>query len=98
LPDSTLYEWFVCGDESVMKDIYPSVVATWAGIEYAAKNNIPRFDFMGAGKPDKNYGVREFKSKFGGELVEDGRFLYICNTLLFSIGRIIIENRFKLNS
>lgn len=81
-----LYEWFVCGDESNEKNVYASVVATWAGIEYAARNNFKRFDFMGAGKPDKNYGVREFKSKFGGELVEYGRFLYICKPLLYSIG------------
>jgi len=91
LPGKILYEWFVCGVDHKTKDIYPSVVATWAGIEFAAKNNIPHFDFMGAGKPDKNYGVREFKSKFGGELVEDGRFLYICHFRLYEIGKIVMK-------
>lgn len=86
LQGKVLYEWFVCGDDSNGKNMYASVVATWAGIEYAARNNYKRFDFMGAGKPDKKYGVREFKSKFGGELVEQGRFLYICKPLLYSIG------------
>jgi len=94
LPGNTLYEWFVCADENVNKDTYPSVAATWAGMEYAATNNIPRFDFMGAGKPDQVYGVREFKSKFGGELVEHGRFLYICNSVLYSIGQIVVERAF----
>jgi lipid II:glycine glycyltransferase (peptidoglycan interpeptide bridge formation enzyme) len=91
LPNNTLYEWFVCGDESVEKEYYPSLVATWAGIEYAAKNNIPRFDFMGAGKPDDDYGVRTFKSKFGGKLVENGRFLYICKPKLFALGKFIVR-------
>lgn len=86
LQGNTLYEWFVCGEETNEKNVYASIVATWSGIEYAARNNFKRFDFMGAGKPDKNYGVREFKSKFGGELVEHGRFLYICKPLLYSIG------------
>ena len=46
---------------------------------------------MGAGKPDEGYGVREFKSKFGGELVELGRFLSINNPILYSIGKKVIE-------
>lgn len=84
-------EWFVCGLEGLDKNLYPSVLATWAGIEYAAVNGYNRFDFMGAGKPDEGYGVREFKSKFGGDLVENGRFLYICKPELYSLGKFIVE-------
>lgn len=87
LENKTVYEWFIAGNES-LNTIYPSVVATWAGIEYAAKNGYEKFDFMGAGKPDRDYGVREFKAKFGGELVEHGRFLYRCNSVLYQIGKI----------
>ena len=94
LKENTLYEWFVCGEERAGKNVYSSEVATWAGIEYAANNNIPLFDFMGAGKPENDYGVREFKSKFGGQLVENGRFLSICNPFLYLIGKTFIENRF----
>jgi len=92
LENKTLYEWFVCGEERDEKEIYSSVVATWAGIEYAAKNKIPGFDFMGAGSPDQDYGVREFKMKFGGKLVEHGRFLYICKPLMYYIGKFFINN------
>ncbi|NDP22639.1 MAG: GNAT family N-acetyltransferase [Paludibacter sp.] len=84
-----VYEWFVCGDES-KRDVYASVVATWAGLEYAAVNNYERFDFMGAGKPQKSYGVRKFKSKFGGERIENGRFLYLCKPLLYTLGKTIL--------
>lgn len=87
LKDQTIYEQFVCGLDGKIKDVYPSILATWAAMDYANKNNIPRFDFMGAGAPDKDYGVREFKSKFGGEQVEHGRFLKVYNPVLFKVGK-----------
>ena len=44
---------------------------------------------MGAGAPgDGGYGVRDFKAKFGGELVEYGRFKYVCNPVLYAIGKL----------
>lgn len=71
--------------------MYPSVLATWAGIEYAAKNGFEYFDFMGAGKPDESYGVREFKSKFGGELVSYGRFLYVYKPLVYKLAKCYFD-------
>ncbi len=82
----TIYEWYVCGLDTEYKNQAPSVLATWAAIEYAAKNGLKYFDFMGAGSPNIDYGVREFKSKFGGELVNYGRFIKIHNYFLFIIG------------
>ncbi len=86
LPGKVIYEWYVCGMDGTIKNVYPSIMATWAAIDFAVKNNISRFDFMGAGTPDKDYGVREFKSKFGGELVEHGRFKIIYNQTFFKMG------------
>lgn len=86
-----LYELFVCGLDGVHKNIFPSTLATWAAIEYTAQHQFEYFDMMGAGKPDESYGVREFKSKFGGELVEYGRFQYIFNKTLFSLGKKAIN-------
>ena len=94
LPGKTLYEWFVCGLDGKYKNVFPSTLATWAAIEYSATNGIPRFDMMGAGKPDDGYGVREFKSKFGGELVEHGRFLYLNHPYLYKLGKYVI-NKYK---
>ena len=90
LPGRKIYEWFVCGLDGRMKNIYPSTLATWAAIEYASTNDIGCFDMMGAGKPDEAYGVREFKSKFGGELIEHGRYLYVCKPLFYKIGKMFI--------
>lgn len=86
LKDKCLYEWFVAGRDGEWKSIFPSSVATYAGIRYAAENNMPRFDMMGAGKPGDAYGVRDFKARFGGDLVEHGRYKCVCKSLLFKIG------------
>ena len=91
LQDKAIYEWFVCGLDDVYKNQYPSVMATYAAIEYANKHNIPLFDFMGAGKPSEAYGVREFKARFGGELVEYGRFLCVRQPLLYYIGKLGVK-------
>ena len=89
--DKVVYEWFICGENNKAKKVYPSVLATWKAIEYAAGNGFEYFDFMGAGKKDEPYGVREFKSKFGGELVEQGRFLYICKPGLYKFSKSVLN-------
>ena len=93
----TVYEWFVCGKDGCYPKVYPSTLATWAAIRFAADNGYKRFDMMGAGAPgDGGYGVREFKAKFGGELVEYGRYLHVCNNLLYGIGKLAVNIMKKL--
>lgn len=87
---NTVYEWYIAGMDGIYKNIYPSVLATWAPMEYAAKNRLKYFDFMGAGKPDTDYGVREFKSKFGGKEIEYGRYLLINKPALYKVGRFLL--------
>ena len=89
--DKAIYEWYVCGLDEAYREQYPSVMATYAAIDYAKQNELPVFDFMGAGVPDKPYGVRDFKMEFGGEAVEYGRYLYIRKPLLYKIGKWGVE-------
>ena len=91
LPGKAVYEWYACGLDNCRDDIRPLSVAIWGEMQYAAENGYPLFDFMGAGKPDEPYGVRDFKSEFGGELVEYGRFLCIRKPLLYWIGKIGVK-------
>ena len=91
LPNRCLYEWFVSGRDGEWKSIFPSSLATYAGIRYAAEHGCSRFDMMGAGKPDEAYGVRDFKARFGGEQVEHGRFLCIRKPLLYWIGKMGVK-------
>ena len=91
LPNKAVYEWFVCGVDGVYEHIFPSSYATYLGIRYAAENGCQIFDMMGAGKPKETYGVRDFKARFGGELVEHGRYLCICKPLLYWIGKMGVK-------
>jgi serine/alanine adding enzyme len=92
----TIYEWYIAGLDGQISNVYPSILATWAPIQYAAQNGLRFFDFMGAGKPDEDYGVREFKSKFGGELVEYGRFIKINQPMLYQTGKLALKMMQKL--
>ena len=53
---------------------YPNDIIFWHALEWGSLNNYLLFDFLGAGKPDEKYGVREFKRQFGGALVNYGRY------------------------
>lgn len=86
LEGRTIYEWYVCGLDEPYREQHPSVLATYAAMQYAAEHGLPRFDFMGAGKPEDDYGVRTFKAQMGGQRVEHGRFLLISKPLLYRIG------------
>ena len=91
LPNKALYEWFACGEDGVYDHIYPSCYATYLGIKYAAESGCQIFDMMGAGKPDEAYGVRDFKAKFGGKMVEHGRYLCIRKPLLYNLGKLGVK-------
>lgn len=90
LPGKVMYEWYVCGldKEYNAQDIYPSVLATWAAIEHAARQNIPVFNFLGMGKPNQEYGVRDFKIRFGGRQVEYGRFFTVNRLLRYALAKL----------
>ena len=91
LPGKAVYEWYACGLDNCRNDIRPLSVAILGEMQYAAENGYPLFDFMGAGKPDEPYGVRDFKAEFGGELVEHGRFLCVRKPLLYKIGTLGVK-------
>lgn len=96
LPGHGVYEWYACGKDGVYKNIHPSSVTKYAGMKYACDNGYAVFDMMGAGKPDEEYGVRDFKAEFGGELVEHGRFLCVTKPLLYKVGVLGVKILKKL--
>lgn len=86
LENRAIYTFYYYGLKDYHKKIFPTHLALMAAIEYALKNGIGKVDFMGAGKPGKDYGVRDYKMKFGCELQEQGRFIRIESPLLYRIG------------
>ncbi|HNR40726.1 MAG TPA: GNAT family N-acetyltransferase [Bacteroidales bacterium] len=91
LPGKSIFEFYICGLDHEYREASPSVMATYSAIEYGCNNGLDYFDFMGAGKPDENYGVRKFKERFGGQLVEHGRFIKINNIFLYRLGKFSIS-------
>lgn len=85
--DKIIYEWYICGEDGLAQGLHPSVLATWAPIEYGYRQGFDHFDFLGAGRPDQDYGVREFKARFGGDEVCFGRYEMIVNKPLYEVGK-----------
>ena len=86
--NKVIYEWYVCGEDGKVKGLNPSVLATWAPIEYGINQGFDHFDFMGAGRPDQDYGVRDFKARFGGDEVSYGRHEMVLNKPLYTVGKL----------
>lgn len=94
----SVYEFYICGLDKWCNEAQPSVMAMWAMVEYAKQNQITQIDLMGAGQPDIPNSVRDFKLKFGGDLVEYGRFLYVFNPFLYKLGSLYLSLKQKISS
>jgi serine/alanine adding enzyme len=80
-----IYGWYG-GMDRTYSDYIPNELLLWHIFEWGTKNGYKVYDFGGAGKPDEEYGVRDFKAKFGGKLVCYGR-----NTLVHAPGMLTIS-------
>jgi serine/alanine adding enzyme len=100
LKTEAIFTFYYCGERDYKPKTYPTHLAVLAALEYGMNNGLKYLDFMGAGKPDKKYGVRKYKMEFGGEMVEEGRFLKIENRFLYFLGEKVINflKRSKMNS
>jgi hypothetical protein len=97
LQGNSIYTFYYCGHRSYHEKIYPTHLAVLAAIDYGLRNDLKCLDFMGAGLKGEDYGVRQYKLGFGGELVEHGRFVKIMNPLLFNIGKLGLAAMQKIN-
>jgi serine/alanine adding enzyme len=79
---NVIYGWYGGMDREYGKYV-PNELLMWHILRWGAENGYRVYDFGGAGKPDEEYGVRDFKAKFGGELVCYGR-----NTCIHSRARL----------
>jgi hypothetical protein len=85
----TIYAFYIgtTRDEAILNlrpvDLFYYEVMCW-GI----RNDCTRFDWMGAGRPDQEYGVRKFKLQYGGEMLELGRFEKVHRPLVLKFAKI----------
>jgi len=82
-----IYGWYG-GVDRAYGNYVPNEIIMWRILEWGAKNGYRVYDFGGAGKPDEKYGVRDFKAKFGGELVSYGRNLYVHHPSMLWVSKI----------
>lgn len=87
-PNKTIYTLYYCGIRDYHTKIFPTHLAIIASIKFGLKNNLTKLDLMGAGKPNQEYGVRKYKSEFGGKLVEHGRYIKINKPIMFALGKL----------
>ena len=73
-----IYDWYA-GSSQKREDLVlcPNDLIAWHVIEWGAKNSFHTFDFGGGGVPGDTSGWIEFKSQFGGKLVNYGRYTKI---------------------
>ncbi len=90
-PTKNIYTLYYCSIRDYNKKIFATHLAIVAAIEFGIENGLNAVDFMGAGKPNEEYGVRKYKAEFGGELVEHGRFIYISKPFLFKLGKFALK-------
>jgi CelD/BcsL family acetyltransferase involved in cellulose biosynthesis len=54
-------------------NLNPTELLQWHIFQWGRAHGYAQYDFGGAGRPDEEYGVRDYKAKYGGELVNFGR-------------------------
>jgi len=85
-----IYDWYA-GSLSNYLSFYVNEALVWHILKEGANNGYRVFDFGGAGKPNKEYGVREFKRRFGGKLVNFGRYTRVYQPLKLSIAKALFK-------
>ena len=68
-----VYAWFAGSDEAYFK-LRPNDFTMWNVIRWAHDRGYKEFDFGGGGEPGVEYGVRDYKLKYGCEMYDYGRY------------------------
>jgi len=91
-----IYDWYGGAKEEYLMHKPNEILINWI-LKYGLDNNYKWFNFGGAGKPEEYYGPREFKSKFGGDLAEYGRYRYIHSNVKYELLKHSIKLYKKIN-
>jgi serine/alanine adding enzyme len=85
-----IYNYFA-GSDSLQSHKFPNSLVAWQVMLWGKNNGMTLFDWGGAGKPGIPYGVRDFKSKFGGQMVNYGRFEKIHKPILYRLATYALK-------
>ena len=90
-----VYAWFAGSDEQYFK-MRPNDFLMWNVICWAHRNGYKYFDFGGGGEPNVEYGVRDYKMKFGCEIFDYGRMLYSHRPLTYFCAQLAYKLYHKI--
>lgn len=79
-----IYDWYACSAKKYAY-LHPNEFLVWNVLEWGSENGYHVFDFGGAGKPDEEYSVRDFKKQFGGDLMNHGRYTKVYSPLKLKV-------------
>jgi lipid II:glycine glycyltransferase (peptidoglycan interpeptide bridge formation enzyme) len=82
-----MYGWYG-GVNRDFSAYVPNELLMWYLLCWGSDHGYAVYDFGGAGEPEEDYGVRQFKAKFGGELVCFGRNTLVHHPLLLKISQL----------
>lgn len=81
-----MLDWYA-GSDRAFSSYSPNELLVWQALRWGQERGFKVFDFGGAGRPGERYGVREFKAKFGGELIDLGRDVLVQAPLRLRLSR-----------
>jgi hypothetical protein len=73
------------------KYVHPGSFHQWSMIEWAVSRNYKWVDLVGGGEPNVNYGVREFKRRFGIKFEEVGRYNLVFKPVQYYFIKIFLK-------
>ena len=84
------------GSLSEFYHLHPNDLIPWEVMIHYKDRGFEAFDFGGAGRPGVAYGVRDYKAKFGGQVVNHGRFSMIHKPISMAIAKMGFRTLQKL--
>jgi len=90
--NKTIYGYYMgsSADNEILKH-KPLDLLFWEVFKWGNSHGYSFFDWMGAGKPDEEYGVRDFKLQYGGEAENFGRYVKIHKPFMMFISKILFR-------
>lgn len=85
----TIYAFYIgITKDNAILNLRPVDIFYYEVMCWGINNDFHTFDWMGAGRPDKEYGVRKFKLQYGGELIDMGRYEKIHKPVALRFSKI----------
>jgi len=85
-----VYDWYT-GSFFQYRNKYPNDFLPWEIIKWSKQKGYSVFDFGGAGKPGIAYGVRDYKKKFGGKVLNNGRIIIIHHNMTYKVAELLYK-------